>query len=169
MHIYAKCGAAPSNTQISQGLTMVPCSKPEHQRPLHHTITCSEWKDPDKSQNPIPPTSPVGEVASPHRETTNIQELQGTKERNVGGSQQSTALGDPSLAKLLNSAPLSLKVKNTVIHVSHAKTHFPSSLTSAWLCLGQGGRLHNQLFSRESQGLSYPPQGHLWGTHCNYT
>lgn len=31
---------------------MAQCSKPEHQWPLHHTITCSEWKDPDKSQNP---------------------------------------------------------------------------------------------------------------------
>lgn len=36
MHIYAKCGAAPSNTQTTQGLTMVPCSKPQHQWPLHH-------------------------------------------------------------------------------------------------------------------------------------
>lgn len=125
-------------------------------------ITYSEWEDPDKSQNPIPTTSPVGEITSPHRETSDIQKLQGTKERSVGGSQQSAALADSSLTKLLNSgwnaAPLSLKVKNTqrVTHV-HAKTHFPSSLTSAWLCLWQWGRLLQLAF--------WPSQGHPLQLH----
>lgn len=53
--------------------------------------------------------------------------------------------------------------KHTKSHTYMPK-HFPSSLTSAWLCLWQGGRLPQPALFKAKPGAFLPSQGNLWDT-----
>lgn len=161
IHIPAKRGAAPSNTQ-PKGWLWYHALKLSISDHFTTRITYSEWEAPGKSQNPTHP--PAQEVRLLHH-TEKLPTFRSYREQRKECWTQPAkhSPGRPISGKVvklwLECCSTSLKVKNTrrVIHV-HAKTHLPSSLTSAWLC-GREACCHNLLFSRESQGLSYPPKG----------
>lgn len=137
-------------------------------------ITYPGWQDPDKSQNPIPPTSPGGEGASPPRETTHVQKLRGIKGRKVGGSHQGAVLRDPwqphlwpSCAEMPLHSCWRWKIHMQDTHL-YPKRHFPSALTSDWLRLWQGGRLLQPALSTGKLAAFWPSQKHHGGTRWSY-
>lgn len=101
-------------------------------------ITYPGWQDPDKSQNPIPPTSPGGEGASPPRENYPRSEIMRHQGKEGRGQPPRCSpvwpLAAPALAKpCWNAAPLSLKVQNT--YARHTRTPQKTFSISTHLCL----------------------------------
>lgn len=152
-----------------QGLTVVPCSKPEHQWPLHHSHHLLYVRRPWKKSKSPPTHQPSTWVCFTTQGNYWHSGATGYKGKECWTQPAKHSPGKPIPGKAvklwLECCSTPLNVKNTQSHICTCQNTF-TIITHLSLTLWQGGRLPQPTLFMRTPGPFLPSQGHLWGTHC---